>query len=116
VLIVDDDPGFLALASRILRGMGIEAVATAADAAQALRAVQDMRPDAALVDMGLPDRDGIELAHELSKMPWKPRVVLTSSDGDAFLAIEALEQQRRLPFIPKAELASANLREMLADR
>ena len=95
--------------------MGIEAVATAADAAQALRAVQDLRPDAALVDMWLPDRDGIDLAHELSKMPWKPRVVLTSSDGDAFLAIEALEQQRTVRFIPKAELASDNLREVLAD-
>lgn len=115
VLIVDDDPGFLAFAARILREMGIEIVATAADAAQALRAVQDLRPDAALVDVGLPDRDGIDLAHELSTMPWKPRVILTSSDGDAFLAIEALEQQRRLPFIPKHELASDNLRQVLTD-
>jgi CheY-like chemotaxis protein len=116
VLIVDDDQGFLALAARILRGMGIEVVATAGDAAQALRAVQDLRPDAALVDMGLPDRDGIDLAHELSKMPWKPRVILTSGDGDALLAIETLERQRRLPFIPKAELATDNLRQMLAER
>jgi DNA-binding NarL/FixJ family response regulator len=115
VLIVDDDAGFLALAARILREMGIEVVLTAADATQALRAVQDSRPDAALVDIGLPDRDGIDLARELSKMPWKPRVVLTSSDGDAFLAIEALEQQRKLPFVPKEELASNNLRQVLTD-
>ena len=115
VLIVDDDPGFLALAARIVREMGVEVIATAADAGQALRAVHDLRPDAALVDMGLPDRDGIDLAHELSKMPWKPRVILTSSDGDAFLAIEALEQQRRLPFIAKEEFASDNLRQVLTD-
>src|SRR3982074_667274 len=89
VLIVDDDPGFLDLVARVLEDLGAVVVATAAAGAQALAVVGHARPEAALVDVGLPDRDGIDLAYELSELPWRPRVILTSSDSDAFVAIEA---------------------------
>jgi CheY-like chemotaxis protein len=112
-LIVDDDPEFLALAVRIVRELGLDAVATTRSAMQALRLAQESRPDAALVDIGLPDGDGIELAYQLSEMPWKPRVVLTSSDSDGHLLIEVRERPRRLPFIAKEELASDRLRQAL---
>jgi CheY-like chemotaxis protein len=115
VLLVDDDPEFLALAGRIVSELGVDVVATAANAAQALRVAHDSRPDAALVDIGLPDRDGIDLAYQLSEMPWKPRVVLTSSDSEAFLAIDARERPDSLPFIAKEELASDSLRRVLTD-
>jgi CheY-like chemotaxis protein len=115
VLIVDDDPEFLALAGRIVSELGVYVVATAADAAEALAFALNSRPDAALVDVGLPDRDGIDLAYRLSEMPWKPRVVLTSSDTDAVLAIEARQGARRLPFIAKEELAGDALRRVLTD-
>jgi CheY-like chemotaxis protein len=115
VLIVDDDPAFLALAARIVTELGVDVVATAGDAAQALKVVQDARPDGALVDIGLPDRDGIDLAYELSELPWRPRVVLTSSDSDAFLAIETCKGLRRLAFIAKEELTSDTLRRVLND-
>lgn len=115
MLIVDDDPAFLALAARIVTDLGVDIVATAGDAAQALKVAQDARPDAALVDIGLPDRDGIDLAYQLSELPWRPRVVLTSSDSDAFLAIEARQGLRRLAFIAKEELASDALRQVLND-
>lgn len=113
MLIVDDDPAFFALAGRILADLGLAVVATAPDAAQALEAVQDSRPDAVLVDIGLPDRDGIDLAYELSELPWRPRVLLTSSDSEAFVAIETRDGRPRLPFIAKEELASEALRGAL---
>ena len=115
VLIVDDDPEFLALAGRIVSALGVDDVATAADAAHALKIAHESRPDAALVDIGLPDRDGIDLAYRLSEMPWKPRVVLTSSDSDAFLAIDERERSRRLPFIAKEELAGDGLSQYLSE-
>jgi CheY-like chemotaxis protein len=113
VLIVDDDPEFLALAGRIVTELGVDVVAMAANAVQALRIAHDSQPDAALVDIGLPDRDGIELAYQLSEMPWKPRVVLTSSDSEAFLVIDARERPPSLPFIAKEELANDTLRRVL---
>ena len=39
-------------------------------------------PDVALVDIGLPDGDGLELSDQLTAPPWAVRVVLVSSDSD----------------------------------
>ena len=113
MLIVDDDPAFLGLAARIMQDLGIEAVFTAPDAGRAVEVAVQARPEAALVDIGLPDRNGADLAYELSALPWRPRVILTSSDSEAFLAIQPRDGQEELPFIAKEELASDILRQAL---
>ena len=113
VLIVDDDPAFLSLATRVLEGMGIDVVATAQSAVTAIAVANASKPDAALVDIGLPDRGGIELAYELAALPWGPRVVLTSTDDDAARAIEPRDGRPKLPFVPKHELPTASLRRLL---
>jgi CheY-like chemotaxis protein len=113
VLVVDDDPAFLTLAARVLEEAGVEVVLTAADAAAAISEADAKCPDAVLVDVGLPDREGIDLARELAELPWRPRVVLTSTDGDAPRAIDLRDGASALPFIPKEELASERLRRLL---
>lgn len=116
VLIIDDDPDFLALTARILVELGVDAPSTAADAAQGLSAALRSRPDAVLVDIGLPDRDGIDLAYELSELSWRPRIVLTSSDSDAILALDPHDGRPDLPFLGKEDLASDTLGRALLDR
>ena len=111
ILIVDDDSDFVALATRVLVAMGAQVVATASDAASALAAAHEKRPQAALVDVGLPDRNGIDLGSELAGLPWAPRVVLTSTDSDAEREIG--EGGPSLPFLPKEELATDRLRVLL---
>jgi CheY-like chemotaxis protein len=113
VLVVDDDPTSLSLASRVLEEGGVEVVTTAADAGSAIAAANETKPDAALVDVGLPDRDGIDLAYELAALPWRPRVVLMSTDRDAISAIGAQYDGEVLPFVPKEELAAGRLRRLL---
>jgi CheY-like chemotaxis protein len=113
ILVVDDDPDFLTLATRLLESMGVEVVATAQDAASALAAANEKKPDAALVDVGLPDRNGIDLGAELATLQWRPRVVLTSTDSDVESEVERQEQGVALPFIPKEELAAERLRRLL---
>ena len=113
VLIVDDDRSFLSLAARILTEAGFEVVATAEDAAAALAAANGTKPGAALVDVGLPDRAGVDLAYELAELPWRPRVVLTSTDVDAGCALEVTEGRARLPFIAKEDLANGRLASLL---
>ncbi len=66
LLIVDDDPRFRALARRLLRSR-FSVVADAADCAGAYEAVARLRPQAALIDIGLPDCDGLELAARLRR-------------------------------------------------
>jgi CheY-like chemotaxis protein len=114
VLVVDDDPIFLGLAVRILADLGFAVVLTAADAARALEVAQDSRPASILVDVGLPDRNGIDLACELLELPWEPRVVVTSSDSQAFIAIESRPGSRMPPFIRKEELEGETLQRVLA--
>ncbi len=101
--------------ARILVGLGVEAVWTAADATQAVAVVEQSRPDAMLVDVGLPDRNGIDLAYDLSALPWRPRVVLISSDSDAILAIDPRAGRPELPFLAKEELGGEALQRMLLD-
>ena len=113
VLVVDDDPGFLSLTSQILEGLGVDVLTTAVDAESAITCAEAGRPDAVLVDVGLPDRDGVDLGHQLAALPWRPRVVLTSSDRDAVAAIDAGLGGQGLSFIPKEELASGSLRRLL---
>ena len=113
ILVVDDDPAFRELARRILADAGLKVVAEADSAAAAIRAARAMEPEAALVDVDLPDRDGIALAQELTALPWRPRVVLTSVDSDA-VGPDDVRRSGALAFLPKAELANGTLRSLLA--
>ena len=83
VLVVDDDPEFRALAVRMLAGMGLSVVGEAGTVEAATRAARRLRPQSALVDVGLPDGDGVTLAGALAALPWRPRIVLTSTDPEA---------------------------------
>jgi CheY-like chemotaxis protein len=113
VLVIDDDVTSLDLATRIVEDMGADVVTAAPDGGSALAAANRTRPDAALVDVGLPDRDGIDLAYELAALPWRPRVVLMSTDRDAVTGIDARQGRETLPFVPKEELAGGRLRRLL---
>jgi CheY-like chemotaxis protein len=112
VLVVDDDRAFRGLAVRLLEAMGLEVVGEAGTVADAVAAAAELRPDAALVDIGLPDGDGLVLAQRLAALPWGPRIVLTSSDPDAGSATTSL-RAGAVGFVAKADLADGSLRRML---
>jgi DNA-binding NarL/FixJ family response regulator len=115
VLVVDDDPAFRRLAQRILEPFGLAVAGEADTAASAISAADALRPDAVLVDVGLPDSDGVALARELSALPWQPRVVLTSSNAEAATASE-VRSCGAAAFVPKNELPSADLDDLLGPR
>jgi DNA-binding response OmpR family regulator len=112
VLIVDDDPDFRRLARRMLSSSGVEVISEAASVGSARTAAIELRPDAALVDVCLPDGNGIELARELAEMAWSPRIVLTSTDA----GIAGDDVARGIVFVPKADLPTAPLLKLLAAR
>jgi two-component system nitrate/nitrite response regulator NarL len=111
VLIVDDDPDFRGLAARIIAASDGTVVSQAGTVATAVAAALELRPGAALVDVGLPDGDGIALARELSALPWQPHVVLTSSNPDA-ASQEDVRGCGANAFVPKADLPDAPLRRL----
>src|ERR1700750_2399435 len=108
VLVVDDDPAFRSLARRLLVGSGLGLAGEAATVAAALAAAGSLRPDGILVDVGLPDGDGITLAGQLTALPWRPRVVLTSSDAEAATA-DDVRRAGAEAFVPKDQLPDAAL-------
>jgi DNA-binding NarL/FixJ family response regulator len=112
VLVVDDDPAFRALAVRMLAAMGLAVVGEADTVEAATRAANSLRPQSALVDIGLPDGDGVTLAGILAALPWRPRVVLTSSDPDATTPSGA-HAVGAAAFIAKDELPGSRLRALL---
>ena len=113
VLLVDDDPAFRQLARRMLVAAGLVVVAEAATVAAAMVAARELRPDSALVDVGLPDGDGISLAGALTSLPFAPRILLTSSDVDA-AGPEDVARSGAAGFVPKADLPSVALDRLLA--
>jgi DNA-binding NarL/FixJ family response regulator len=112
VLIVDDDPDFRRLARRMLSSSGVEVINEAATVGAARAAAIELRPDAALVDVCLPDGNGIELASELVGLAWSPRVVLTSTDA----GIVGDDVDSRIVFVAKADLPTAPLLQLLKTR
>ena len=68
VLVVDDKPDHLELLADLLRARGYE-VTEARDASEALRVISDQKPHACVIDIGLPDMDGYELARKLREIP-----------------------------------------------
>jgi DNA-binding response OmpR family regulator len=64
VLVADDDPDILSLVSLRLEKAGYEVV-SANDGREAYDAVQERRPDAAILDVRMPEMDGLELIRSI---------------------------------------------------
>jgi DNA-binding NarL/FixJ family response regulator len=109
VLLIDDDPGFRVLARRAIATTGMSVIGEAGTAEAGATAARDLKPDVMLVDVGLPDGDGITLAHQLSALPWGPRVVLTSVDPDA-ASPDEVTRSGAAGFIPKHDLPGRGLK------
>jgi DNA-binding NarL/FixJ family response regulator len=114
VLLVDDDPDFRNLARRLLTAAGLGVIAEADSVEAATAAARTLRPNAALVDVGLPDGDGVSLARVLTSLPWRLRVVLTSTDADA-ASPDDVTGAGAGAFIPKSDLPDAPLKELLSE-
>jgi two-component system KDP operon response regulator KdpE len=80
ILVVDDDPQILRTLRINLRARRYD-VAVAPDGADALRQAADWRPDLVVLDLGLPDLDGVEVIQGLRGWSQVPIVVLSGRAG-----------------------------------
>jgi len=84
VLIVDDNEDSRAALRELLRSWGHE-VDVAADGCEGITFALDHRPEVVLLDIGLPDMDGHEVARRISSgigRDWPCFIALTGSDED----------------------------------
>jgi two-component system KDP operon response regulator KdpE len=89
VLVVDDEPQILRALKVVLREAGFEAVA-AETASQALDQAAVHTPEAAIVDLVLPDGDGVDVTRTLREWSEMPILVL-SAVGEEDQKVRALE-------------------------
>ena len=113
VLIVDDHAGFRASARELLEAEGFEVVGEADDAASAVEAARTLRPDVVLLDIQLPDADGVEVSRRIEAEDGRPEIVLVSSRDVSYLA-GALAECPACGFISKSQLSGAELRKLIA--
>jgi two-component system, OmpR family, KDP operon response regulator KdpE len=88
VLIVEDDQGIQDVLRILAEANGMQVVA-AATCELAIREAESRRPDLAIVDLGLPDHDGIVLIQKIRTWSRVPIIVLTARTH---------ESQRRAAF------------------
>src|ERR1700679_4312426 len=88
ILVCDDEPQILRALRVILRDAGFEAV-TAATGEEALDLAAVKPPEAAILDLMLPDIDGVEVTRRLREWTQMPILVL-SAVGEEDRKVEAL--------------------------
>ncbi len=90
VLVVDDEPQILRALRINLRARGYD-VEVAADGAEALRVAATLQPELVVLDLGLPDLDGLDVIHGLRGWTAVPIIVLSGRSGssDKVAALDA---------------------------
>jgi two-component system nitrate/nitrite response regulator NarL len=111
VLIVEDQRLFADVVRLTLERSGMNVVAVIESAVEAREAIERLRPQMVLLDLGLPDGDGLELGDEiLEKLPDTKIVAVTARDDPKTVA-----ESIRLGFagyIPKSFTAAAFARSL----
>lgn len=111
VLLVDDDERFRTLARRTLEADGVVVVAEVEAGMAVMDAAAAWQPDVVLLDIGLPDVDGLEVARQLGGQAGGPVVILISTRD--------VEYGRRVAtglaagYVPKDELSLAAILEVI---
>jgi DNA-binding NarL/FixJ family response regulator len=112
-VVVDDHPGFRAIARQMLEDAGFEVVGEAADGAGARDLVVLLRPRLLLLDVQLPDIDGFDVARDLARTAPGTVVVLTSARNADDFGKHRMATCAASGFITKAELSGAAVSAVL---
>jgi DNA-binding response OmpR family regulator len=107
ILVVDDEPKIVQLARDYLEHAGFT-VLTAHDGKAALASARGQRPDLVVLDLGLPELDGLDVARMLRAESNVPIVMLTgrSEESDKLVGLElGADDYVTKPFSPKELVA-----------
>jgi DNA-binding NarL/FixJ family response regulator len=112
-LLVDDSHAFLQAATVVLEREGMTVVGEAACTADALRQVGALRPDVILIDVGLGDENGFDLARRLAgNGQGGTALIMISALAEADYA-ELIADSPATGFLAKAELSARAISRLI---
>jgi CheY-like chemotaxis protein len=113
-VLVDDNEAFLETASLLLEREGLAIVGMASTIAGALRQVRALRPDLVLVDIGLGNESGFDLARLLAQdgQIARAEVILISTGAEADYR-ELIDDSPAAGFLAKSELSVRGISRLL---
>ena len=115
ILVVDDAAFMRMRCKKLLTQSGYEVV-EAATGTQAVEAYKDDKPDAVLLDITMPDMDGLTALKEMRKIDPDARIAMVTAMGQQSVVMEALKSGAQdfvvKPFEPDRVLAT--LKKLLA--
>ena len=113
-LLVDDSDAFLEAASILLQREGAKVVGVASNSAEALRQARALRPDVILVDIGLGDESGFDLARLLAQdgQGGSAEVILISARAETDY-VELIAESPAAGFLVKSELSARAIGQIL---
>jgi DNA-binding NarL/FixJ family response regulator len=114
IVIVDDDPSFLATVRLLLEAEGFAVVGEALNGLDGMAAVLELDPDIVLVDVNLPDIDGFEVVERLARESAPPVVLTSIRSADDFGNL--VQRSRARGFITKADITGEALTGFLEER
>jgi CheY-like chemotaxis protein len=112
-LLVDDSDAFLETASLLLEREGLTVAGVASSIAEALQQARALRPDLILVDIGLGDESGFDLARLLAEDGQCEADVILISAGPEEDYIELIAESPAAGFLAKAELSVPRIGQIL---
>jgi DNA-binding NarL/FixJ family response regulator len=105
VFIVDDfEPWRRTVHSILGQAKGLEVIFETSEGLEAVRKSTELRPDLVLLDIGLPDLNGLEVARQIRKVSPDSRIIFLTSRDSPELAQEAL-RSGALGFVIKSDAA-----------
>ncbi len=107
ILVVDDEPRIVQIARDYLEHAGFS-VLTAHDGRSALAATRSSRPDLVILDLGLPEVDGLDVTRAVRKDSNVPIIMLTArtEEADKLVGLElGADDYMTKPFSPKELIA-----------
>ncbi|MBI5878118.1 MAG: response regulator transcription factor [Chloroflexi bacterium] len=107
ILVVDDEPKIAQIARDYLEHAGF-AVATAGDGRSALAQARSVKPDLIVLDLGLPELDGLDVTRILRQTSNVPIIMLTArvDESDKLVGLElGADDYLTKPFSPKELVA-----------
>ena len=90
ILVVDDEPAILSTVSSILKDEG-HRVLTTGSGREGIELYASQRPDVVLLDIWLPDRDGLEVLRAVREGDPDASVVMMSGHGDVSTAVKSIK-------------------------